>query len=147
MINVKPSYNFDRKYKTNFSKQWDLPEGITSDRLWALVNMWENSFTDEILVKILKPVVDEIININNSNIKPTDNYRDLLDILMGIASEFDEEDINEWLLFGGKLDRGKEYNRIYDKLFKKYDGLYWVPSYNKLAFLNNNYKEINGEIS
>lgn len=126
--NSKPSRDFDEKYQTNFSKQWLLPGTLTSNRLWDLAYIWRRTFKGDMLYNITLPLCNEIVKLNSCEKLMG------IDFLMGVASEFDEDDIAFYMKTDGMANKSSNYKKLINSLNKKYP-IFWVPSLNKLEII------------
>jgi hypothetical protein len=88
-VNDKPSVTFDRLYGTNLSQEYDFGDGLTSDDVWAFwVDCRDNNKCENVYSLIKKlPIIFPYYDVK----KLTDRQK--LEILIGMASEFNPSDI------------------------------------------------------
>lgn len=116
--NDKPARNIDEKYGTKISQQYKLPGGLTSDTLWILTQIYfHDCYTKDAKQRgetYLKKIYHEICK-TYPVFSGYDNR--FWDILGGIASEFNEADIIDFLKpNGGWGDRPQRYQMKCRKL-------------------------------
>lgn len=111
-VNVKPSVNFDNLYGTELSQQYDFGDNLTSDDVW---DMWVECRDDEDCTKILdlSQKLDVIFPyIDTKKLKP----RQKIEILMGMASEFNAFDIVSFAVHKIYGDKNIEQTRLEKQL-------------------------------
>jgi hypothetical protein len=131
--NRKAASSFDKENGTSVSKQYNIPLSLSSDQLWVLILISDKLLPESDLKRILH---DEIY------LKLVETYpklkldKDWKDVLMGVASEYNEDDIREYIIVGGGLKRSKEYMDYYKKFQNKTGKeLLWIPSVRTLHTL------------
>jgi hypothetical protein len=129
-----PSEEFDQKYRTHFSKKWNLPKGIDENKLGALVdNLIKNNTkkSADIFFNLFSQVI-----LLNPELKEINIFsgHDASTLIYGIASRFNLDDIKffieDWLpSFGSSLRGDVNYRNMRDRIATQYNlDLNWVPS-------------------
>ena len=87
--NHKPALEFDQKYGTSISQEWKFPFGHTADEVWK--NIQGKSYKDTFN---FGPYINAL-SIEHFPYKDLDklNYDEKCDILMGMCSGFNMDDI------------------------------------------------------
>ena len=111
-INSKPAVTFDLLYGTNLSQQYDFGDGLSSDDVW---NMWvkcRDSDDCEDLIEVVNRLETIFPYIDAS--KLTDRQK--VEIIMGMASEFNPFDIVSFAVHKIYGDNNLEQKRLIKQL-------------------------------
>ena len=110
--NEKPAVIFDNLYDTELSQQYEFGDGLTSDDVWDMwVKCREFDNCDQILELTKKlPVIFPYIDLTK-----LDN-RQKVEILMGMASEFNAFDIVSFVAHKIYGDNNLEQKRLIKQL-------------------------------
>ena len=102
-VNDKPSLRFDQKYGTNLSKKYSYPDDLDEDEVSKILKYCQNKQErcDEV-GKLIDNLTSQYIDIPNVEGLPKNQK---MDILYGMTSNFNEDDI-KWF----SIDNIKQYN-------------------------------------
>jgi hypothetical protein len=93
--NEKPSMDFDIKYGTKLSQEYKFPFGLTADEVWDIYvynikYMKKNKLTPQMMTLVINFTNDYFPFVVFKNIT---NAADRMDILGGMSSGFNKDDI------------------------------------------------------
>jgi len=132
--NEKPSVNFDNLYGTELSQQYDFGNNLTSDDVW---DMWVKCREDEDCIDILNlserlTTIFPYIDTNNLT------TRQKIEILMGMASEYNPFDIVSFAVHKIYGDNNVEQKRLVKQLPNEVaDNIRWVLSPERIQQIRN----------
>lgn len=135
-INEKPSVKFDSLYGTELSQQYDFGDNLTSDDVW---DMWVKCRDDEECTDILNlserlGVIFPYIDTNKLT------TRQKIEILMGMASEFNPFDIVSFAVHKIYGDKNIEQKRLLKQLPPEVAyNLQWVLSQHSLDIVRTKF--------
>jgi hypothetical protein len=135
-INEKPSVNFDNLYGTELSQQYDFGDNLTSDDVW---DMWVKCREDEDCTDILNlserlTTIFPYIDTNNLT------TRQKIEILMGMASEYNPFDIVSFAVHKIYGDNNVEQKRLVKQLPPEVAyNLQWVLSQHSLDIVRTKF--------
>jgi hypothetical protein len=111
-FNSKPAVTFDMLYGTNLSKQYDFGDGLSSDDVWGMwVKCRDNNDCDDIIeLSNRLQVIFPYINAS----KLTDRQK--VEVIMGMASEFNPFDIVSFAVHKIYGDNNLEQKRLTTQL-------------------------------
>jgi hypothetical protein len=127
-FNYKPSLRFDQKYGTNLSKKYNYPDDLDEDEVSKILKYCQNKKErcDEV-GKLIDNLTSQYIDIPNVEGLPKNQK---MDVLYGMTSNFNEDDI-KWF----SIDNVKHYNnteinkKIEEELPEDVqEDINWVPS-------------------
>jgi hypothetical protein len=134
--NEKPSVNFDNLYGTELSQQYDFGNNLTSDDVW---DMWVKCREDEDCIDILNlserlTTIFPYIDTNNLT------TRQKIEILMGMASEYNPFDIVSFAVHKIYGDNNVEQKRLVKQLPNEVaDNIRWVLSPESIQQIRNKF--------
>jgi len=135
-VNEKPSVNFDNLYGTELSQQYDFGDNLTSDDVW---DMWVKCREDEDCTDILNlserlTTIFPYIDTNNLT------TRQKIEILMGMASEYNPFDIVSFAVHKIYGDNNVEQKRLVKQLPNEVaDNIRWVLSPESIQQIRNKF--------
>ena len=141
--NAKPAVNFDRKYGTKLSQEYNFPFGLTADEVWNLIS-YNNKFYDK-NEKDSQKLIQFSNNLTKEHFPYTDlsklNINQKMNLLFGMSSCFNSDDIIWFVINGINYSKNTKINNEIKKLSKQviYD-IEWVVSPNTLIKLKNFFK-------
>jgi uncharacterized lipoprotein YehR (DUF1307 family) len=127
-VNDKPSLRFDQKYGTNLSKQYSYPGDLNEDEVSKILKYCQNKKERcEEAGKLIDNLTSQYINIPNVENLPKNQK---MDVLYGMTSNFNEDDIKWFSIDGIKHHNNTEVNkRIEEELPEDVqEEIGWVPS-------------------
>jgi hypothetical protein len=135
-INSKPAVTFDLLYGTNLSQQYDFGDGLSSDDVW---NMWvkcrDNNDCDD-LIEVVNRLETIFPYIDTS--KLTDRQK--VEIIMGMASEFNPFDIVSFAVHKIYGDNNLEQKRLVKQLPTEIThNLQWVLSQHSMDIIRSKF--------
>lgn len=132
--NTKASAEFDKENGTKISKQYVLPNNLSSDKLWILISAADRYLPsgNELkrqLYMVYKNIVSRYPKLRGLN-------SDWEDVLCGVASEYNEDDIREYVVLGGTNNRSEEHRKRINN-FQSITGktLFFAPSTRTMDYL------------
>lgn len=135
-LNSKPSRYFDEIYGTNLSQTYDFGDGLTSDDVWGMwVKCRDGEDCNDILnlserLSMIFPYID-------TNKLTT---RQKIEILMGMASEFNPFDIVSFAVHKIYGDKNIEQKRLLKQLPPEVaHNLQWVLSQHSLDIVRSKF--------
>lgn len=134
--NEKPSVNFDNLYGTELSQQYDFGDNLTSDDVW---DMWVKCREDEDCTDILNlserlATIFPYIDTNNLT------TRQKIEILMGMASEYNPFDIVSFAVHKIYGDNNVEQKRLIKQLPPEVAyNLQWVLSQHSMDIVRSKF--------
>lgn len=135
-VNEKPSVNFDNLYGTELSQQYDFGDNLTSDDVW---DMWVKCREDEDCTDILNlserlATIFPYIDTNNLT------TRQKIEILMGMASEYNPFDIVSFAVHKIYGDNNVEQKRLVKQLPPEVAyNLQWVLSQHSMDIVRSKF--------
>lgn len=131
-INSKPARVFDELYGTELAQQYDFGGDLTSDDVWDMwVTCRENEDCDNILELTKRlPVIFPYINTSKLT------TRQKVEILMGMASEFNAFDIVSFAVHKVYGDQNIEQKRLEKQLPREVArNIQWVLSQHSMSII------------
>ena len=131
-INSKPARVFDELYGTELAQQYDFGDNLTSDDVWDMwVSCRENEDCDNILELTKRlPVIFPYINVSKLT------TRQKVEILMGMASEFNAFDIVSFAVHKIYGDQNIEQKRLEKQLPREIArNIQWVLSQHSMNII------------
>ena len=131
-INSKPARVFDELYGTELAQQYDFGDNLTSDDVWDMwVSCRENEDCDNILELTKRlPVIFPYINTSKLT------TRQKVEILMGMASEFNAFDIVSFAVHKIYGDQNIEQKRLEKQLPREIArNIQWVLSQHSMNII------------
>lgn len=131
--NFKPAREFDKVFGTELGQSYNFGKGKTSDDVWEIIdNCYENRDCDEFkdLIHNLDENMFPYPNVDKFDI-PTK-----IEIIQGMASEFNFEDIVDFAIRKITGLNNKPFNKFWNSLSsKEADLVQWVPSKETLKII------------
>lgn len=136
-FNRKPSLEFDEKYGTHLSQEYEFPGGYSSDEINEMIHKWldANEYYEE-----LSDIIDKL----DYGYFPYDGITSLsqkikFDVLFGMASGFNVDDIVWFSVKKVMAYMNKDVDRELNKM--KIKDVYWVMSPSTLEKLKKELKK------
>ena len=124
--NFKPARYFDKIHRTNLSQTYDFGNGLSSNEVWKIVKECIDNQNCEELETLAKNLTFKQFPLKGVEKLPIDQK---IDIILGMASELNVDDIIHFTVRGIKHFNNVEVNRFLDTLPQDiYDGINWVMS-------------------
>lgn len=138
--NFKPARHFDEKYGTNLSRTYNFGNGMSSDDVWVIAKKcFMDNQCSEIgeLAKNLDDTIFPYKGVQNLDIETK------IDVIMGMASELNYDDIVYFAIREIKHFNNIDVNRTLEKLPEEINAdINWVispPTLKKMMAVLTNY--------
>jgi hypothetical protein len=111
-FNYKPAREFDSYYKSDIGQTYDFPGGLSSDEVWDIIqDCWEK--------RICNPLFDLLENLSEEHFPypGIEKFHDEVkaEILMGMASELNFDDVVHYAIKGQNGLHDKGFNKFHAK--------------------------------
>jgi hypothetical protein len=124
--NFKPARFFDEKYGTNLARTYDFGSGMSSDDIWIVARKCFMEDQCHEIIELAKGLDDSIFPYKGVQNLDDDTK---VDIIMGMASELNFDDIVYFAIKGVKHFMNTDVNRVLDKLPDEVNAdINWVVS-------------------
>ena len=127
--NFKPSLLFDRKHGTSISKKYRFPFDYSEDKIWRIINACIENNTEEgcaDLGKVFDKFDEKYFPVEGLGTK---DFMTKYEILMGMASNFNEDDIIAYSITDHTDEALEKLEEDFNDLEDQLDfTLQWKPS-------------------
>lgn len=130
--NYKPSRHFDQKFGTSISGYYKFPFGLDEDVVWSVILPYHLKRENE---ELTKDILNEFTSVHFPyvNIEKLDEETKL-QILMGMCSGFNKDDIIWWSIYNNRGLHHEENKKIMSLFSLKFGPSFymshvnWLPS-------------------
>lgn len=140
-----PSKGISDAIGINIFTDWKLPNGTDRVELNKSLCYTRNGLRYD-RVMALFTELEELNPCISGWITKTDTKeieRQKFDIVLGVVSMFNENDIKDFITIGGSCDRDKDYHDLKFEVELKINlFMAWVPSVKTLNYIKENYKKL-----
>ncbi len=135
--NFKAAVLFDKIYGTNLSHQYDFGDNLTSDEVWNIwANCRENGERCEDLTRIINNLPNSFPYYDTQKL----TGRQKLELIMGMASEYNPEDIVYFVVHKVYYENNAEQKRLEKQLPPEVeDKIRWVLSPGSIQQIRNKF--------
>lgn len=140
MVNEKITRDFDKKWGTNLAESYDFGNGLSSDQVWDLLEscVYDNGVCTNKkrnkLIEVIDLLPESFPFADTSNL----DINNKIDIIAGMASEFNHHDIIWFSIDGIKGYMNKDQKKLESKLPDV--NIYWVASPYTLNEIRKHFK-------